>query len=30
MQGINANIKKSPKKVFFAEGEDENMLKGSY
>ena len=30
MQGINANVKKSPKKVVFAEGEDENMLKGSY
>ncbi len=29
MQGINAKIKKSPKKVVFAEGEDENMLKAA-
>ena len=29
MQGINANVKKSPKKVIFAEGEDENMLKAA-
>ena len=29
MQGINANIKKSPKRVVFAEGEDENMLKAA-
>ncbi len=29
MQGINANVKKSPKKVVFAEGEDENMLKAA-
>ena len=29
MQGINANIKKSPKRVIFAEGEDENMLKAA-
>ena len=30
MQGINAKIKKNPKKVVFSEGEDENMLKSSY
>ena len=29
MQGINAQIKKRPKKVVFAEGEDENMLKAA-
>ncbi len=29
MQGINAKVKKSPKKVVFAEGEDENMLKAA-
>ena len=29
MQGINAKIKKSPKTVVFAEGEDENMLKAA-
>ena len=29
MQGINSNIKKSPKRVVFAEGEDENMLKAA-
>ncbi len=29
MQGINAQIKKSPKTVVFAEGEDENMLKAA-
>ena len=29
MQGINAKIKKNPKKVVFAEGEDENMLKAA-
>ena len=29
MQGINANVKKSPKRVVFAEGEDENMLKAA-
>ena len=29
MQGINSNIKKSPKRVIFAEGEDENMLKAA-
>ena len=29
MQGINSNVKKSPKKVVFAEGEDENMLKAA-
>ena len=27
MQGINTYIKKKPKKVVFADGEDENMLK---
>ncbi len=29
MQGINAQIKKNPKTVVFAEGEDENMLKAA-
>ena len=29
MQGVNAKVKKSPKKVVFAEGEDENMLKAA-
>ncbi len=29
MQGINANVKKSPKRVVFAEGEDQNMLKAA-
>ena len=29
MQGINAKIRKKPKKVIFAEGEDENMLKAA-
>ena len=29
MQGINAKIRKNPKKLFFAEGEDENMLKAA-
>jgi malate dehydrogenase (oxaloacetate-decarboxylating)(NADP+) len=29
MQGINAKIRKSPKRVVFAEGEDENMLKAA-
>ena len=29
MQGINAKIKKKPKTVVFAEGEDENMLKAA-
>ena len=29
MQGINAKIRKSPKRVIFAEGEDENMLKAA-
>ena len=29
IQGINANVKKSPKRVIFAEGEDENMLKAA-
>ncbi len=29
MQGINAQIKKRPKTVVFAEGEDENMLKAA-
>jgi len=29
MQGINAKVKKNPKKVVFAEGEDENMLKAA-
>ena len=28
MQGINAQIKKRPKTVVFAEGEDQSMLKG--
>ena len=29
MQGINAQIKKQPKTVVFAEGEDQNMLKAA-
>ena len=29
MQGINAKVRKNPKKVVFAEGEDENMLKAA-
>ena len=29
MQGINAKLRKNPKKVIFAEGEDENMLKAA-
>ena len=29
MQGINAKIRKNPKRVVFAEGEDENMLKAA-
>ena len=29
MQGINAQVKKNPKTVVFAEGEDENMLKAA-
>ena len=29
MQGINDYIKKKPKKVIFADGEDENMLKAA-
>ena len=29
MQGINAKLRKDPKKVIFAEGEDENMLKAA-
>jgi malate dehydrogenase (oxaloacetate-decarboxylating)(NADP+) len=29
MQGINSYIKKNPKKVVFADGEDENMLKAA-
>ena len=29
MQGINAQVKKRPKTVVFAEGEDENMLKAA-
>jgi malate dehydrogenase (oxaloacetate-decarboxylating)(NADP+) len=29
MQGINAKIRKNPKRVIFAEGEDENMLKAA-
>ena len=29
MQGINAKVRKNPKRVIFAEGEDENMLKSS-
>ena len=29
MQGINSQIKKNPKTVVFAEGEDENMLKAA-
>ncbi len=29
MQGINSKVKKSPKTVVFAEGEDENMLKAA-
>ena len=29
MQGINSKIRKNPKRVIFAEGEDENMLKAA-
>jgi hypothetical protein len=29
MQGINAKIRKKPKRVIFAEGEDKNMLKAA-
>ena len=29
MQGINAKIRKSQKRVIFAEGEDKNMLKAA-
>ena len=29
MQGINAKIRKNPKRVIFAEGEDQNMLKAA-
>ena len=29
MQGINAKVRKSPKRVVFAEGEDKNMLKAA-
>ena len=29
MQGINAKIRKTAKRVIFAEGEDENMLKAA-
>ena len=29
MQGINSKVRKNPKKVVFAEGEDENMLKAA-
>ena len=29
MQGINAQVKKSPKTIVFAEGEDQNMLKAA-
>ena len=29
MQGINAKVRKHPKRVIFAEGEDENMLKAA-
>ncbi len=29
MQGINAKVRKNPKKVIFAEGEDESMLKAA-
>ena len=29
MQGINAKVRKNPKKVIFTEGEDENMLKAA-
>jgi malate dehydrogenase (oxaloacetate-decarboxylating)(NADP+) len=29
MQGINAKLRKNPKRVIFAEGEDENMLKAA-
>ena len=29
MQGINSKVKRNPKKVVFAEGEDENMLKAA-
>ncbi len=29
MQGVNAKVRKNPKRVIFAEGEDENMLKAA-
>ena len=29
MQGVNTYIKKKPKKVVFADGEDENTLKAA-
>ena len=29
MQGINSKVRKNPKRVIFAEGEDENMLKAA-
>ena len=29
MQGINAKVRKNPKRVIFAEGEDQNMLKAA-
>ena len=29
MQGINAKVRRNPKRVIFAEGEDENMLKAA-
>ena len=29
MQGINAKVRKNPKRVIFAEGDDENMLKAA-
>ena len=29
MQGINAKVRKNPKRVIFAEGEDKNMLKAA-
>ena len=29
MQGINSKVRKNPKRVIFAEGEDESMLKAA-
>ena len=29
MQGINSKVKRNPKTVVFAEGEDQNMLKAA-